>query len=407
MKRVLSVRDLAVTFPSERGPVEAVRGVDLDLFAGRTLALVGESGSGKSATATAIMGLLPPGARARGEVLLDNRNLLSLDDRRMSAVRGRRVGMVFQDPLSALTPIFPVGRQVADAVRVHTKVSKPAAWERALELLDLVGIPQPRRRAQDFPHQFSGGMRQRVVIALAIANNPDLIIADEPTTALDVTVQAQILEVLETAKAQTGAGVLLITHDLGVVAGHADEVAVMYAGRIVEQAPVLALFATPAMPYTLGLLGSVPTPVAPRRLPLVPIEGEPPSPAQRPAGCPFEPRCPLAREDCREKEPALVEFRPRHEVACVRAAEVIGRRPADVFTQAEEPPVEAVTATEPVLRVAGLSRTFPVTSGASTSVRERRSAWSASPAAARRRRCWRSCGCAPPSRGPWRSSESA
>ncbi|MDT4994917.1 MAG: glutathione transport system ATP-binding protein [Actinoplanes sp.] len=364
MKRVLSVRDLAVTFPSERGPVEAVRGVDLDLFAGRTLALVGESGSGKSATATAIMGLLPPGARARGEVLLDNRNLLSLDDRRMSAVRGRRVGMVFQDPLSALTPIFPVGRQVADAVRVHTKVSKPAAWERALELLDLVGIPQPRRRAQDFPHQFSGGMRQRVVIALAIANNPDLIIADEPTTALDVTVQAQILEVLETAKAQTGAGVLLITHDLGVVAGHADEVAVMYAGRIVEQAPVLALFATPAMPYTLGLLGSVPTPVAPRRLPLVPIEGEPPSPAQRPAGCPFEPRCPLAREDCREKEPALVEFRPRHEVACVRAAEVIGRRPADVFTQAEEPPVKAVTATEPVLRVAGLSRTFPVTSGA-------------------------------------------
>jgi peptide/nickel transport system ATP-binding protein len=363
--RVLSVRDLTVTFSSERGPVEAVRGVDLDLFAGRTLALVGESGSGKSATATAIMGLLPPGARARGEVVLDGQNnLLGLDDRRMSAVRGKRMGMVFQDPLSALTPIFPVGRQVADAVRVHTKVSKPAARERAVELLELVGIPQPRLRARDFPHQFSGGMRQRVVIALAIANNPDLIIADEPTTALDVTVQAQILEVLEAAKAETGAGVLLVTHDLGVVAGHADEVAVMYAGRIVERAPVGELFRTPTMPYTLGLLGSVPSPEATRRLPLVPIEGEPPSPAERPTGCPFEPRCPLAREDCREKEPALVEFQPRHEVACVRAAEVVGRRPADVFAHAEQPSGAAAAAGEPVLRLAGLSRAFPVTSGA-------------------------------------------
>ncbi|HET6479598.1 MAG TPA: ABC transporter ATP-binding protein [Actinoplanes sp.] len=361
---VLSIRDLAVTFPSERGPVEAVRGIGLDLFAGRTLALVGESGSGKSATAASIMGLLPVGAQARGEVLLGGRDLLALDDRRMSAVRGKRIGMVFQDPLSALTPIFSVGRQVADAVRVHTRVSKAAARERAVELLGLVGISQPRRRARDFPHQFSGGMRQRVVIALAIANNPDLIIADEPTTALDVTVQAQILEVLETAKAETGAAVLLITHDLGVVAGHADEVAVMYAGRIVERAEVRELFATPAMPYTLGLLGSMPAPDAGRRLPLVPIEGEPPSPAQRLPGCPFEPRCPLARADCRDKEPALTELRPLHQVACVRAEHVAGRRPGDVFGRAEQPPVDTPAAAEAVLRVVGLSRTFPVTSGA-------------------------------------------
>jgi peptide/nickel transport system ATP-binding protein len=364
MKPVLSVRDLSVTFPSEQGPVEAVRGVDLDLSAGRTLALVGESGSGKSATATAVMGLLPAGARATGEIVLDGPNLLGLDDRRMSAVRGKRIGMVFQDPLSALTPIFPVGRQVADAVRVHTRASRAAAWERAVELLELVGIPRPRQRARDFPHQFSGGMRQRVVIALAIANNPDLIIADEPTTALDVTVQAQILEVLETAKAETGAGVLLITHDLGVVAGHADEVAVMYAGRIVERAEVHDLFGAPTMPYTLGLLGSVPSPETAQRRPLVPIGGEPPSPGRRPPGCPFEPRCPLARDECREKEPALVEFLPRHEVACLRTAEVVGRRPADVFAEAARPPDVVAATAEPVLRVSGLSRTFPVTRGA-------------------------------------------
>jgi len=361
--QILSVRDLAVTFGSEQGPVEAVRGVDLDLFGGRTLALVGESGSGKSATAASIMGLLPAGARARGEVLLDGQNLLGLDDRRMSAVRGNRIGMVFQDPLSALTPIFPVGRQVADAIRVHSRVSKAAAWERAVGLLDLVGIPQPRRRARDFPHQFSGGMRQRVVIALAIANDPDLIIADEPTTALDVTVQAQILEVLEAAKAETGAAVLLITHDLGVVAGHADEVAVMYAGRIVERAGAGELFASPAMPYTLGLLGSVPSPEAGRRLPLVPIEGEPPSPGDRAPGCPFAPRCPLAREDCRPTEPALAEFRPGHEVACLHAAEAAGRRPGDVFGRIEESSSGVPADAEPVLRVAGLSRTYPVTSG--------------------------------------------
>jgi peptide/nickel transport system ATP-binding protein len=360
---VLSVRDLRVSFPSERGPIEAVRGIDFDVRPGRTLALVGESGSGKSATALSLIGLQPPNARVTGEVLLGGRQLVGLDDKAMSSVRGARIGMVFQDPLSALTPIYSVGRQLADAVRVHTRLSKADAWERAVELLDVVGIPRPRTRGRDFPHQFSGGMRQRVVIALAIANDPDVIVADEPTTALDVTVQAQILEVLETAKQRTGAGVVLITHDLSVVAGHADEVAVMYAGRIVERAPVDDLFAAPAMPYTLGLLGSVPRPDTRRRQPLVPIEGEPPSPLHRPAGCPFEPRCPLAVDACREKEPALVEVGAGHGSACVRTEEVAGRRPEDVFPRAEAGTLDGA-AGEVVLSVRGLRRTYPVTTGA-------------------------------------------
>ena len=361
---VLAVRDLRVSFPSERGPVEAVRGIDLDVHPGRTLALVGESGSGKSATALSLIGLQPPNARVTGSIALRGRELVGLDDRAMSGVRGRQVGMVFQDPLSALTPIYSVGRQVADAVRVHTRLPKAQAWERAVDLLDVVGIPRPRERARDFPHQFSGGMRQRVVIALAIANDPDVIIADEPTTALDVTVQAQILQVLEVAKEHTGAGVVLITHDLSVVAGHADEVAVMYAGRIVERAGVDDLFATPAMPYTLGLLGSVPEPDARRRQPLVPIEGEPPSPLHRPGGCPFAPRCPLVTDACRDAEPALVQVGAGHRAACIRTGEVIGRRPAEVFPRAL--PVDSADQVggEAVLRVRDLRRTFPITKGA-------------------------------------------
>jgi len=360
---LLSVRDLHVTFPSERGPVDAVRGVSFDIHPGRTLALVGESGSGKSAAAMSVVGLLPPAARVTGDVCLGDRSLLGLTDRQWSSVRGRRIGVVFQDPLSALTPILSVGRQLTDAVRVHTDLSKQRAWGRAVELLDLVGIPDPARRAREFPHQFSGGMRQRVVIALAIANDPDLIIADEPTTALDVTVQAQILDVLEVAKAETGAGVLLITHDLGVVAGHADDVAVMYAGRIVEQAPVTELYRTPAMPYTLGLIGSVPDPEAARRRPLVPIEGEPPSPLDRAPGCPFAPRCPLVEDACREAEPALVPVATGHTVACRRSDQVVSRRPDEVFPGAVAADHGALGA-EAVLRVSGLGRTYPVTKGA-------------------------------------------
>ncbi|TDQ00256.1 ABC transporter ATP-binding protein [Labedaea rhizosphaerae] len=359
---LLSVRDLHVTFPSERGPVEAVRGVSFDIHRGRTLALVGESGSGKSATAMAAVGLLPPNAKITGEVSLDGRELLGLSDRQWSGVRGKRIGVVFQDPLSALTPILSIGRQLADAVRVHTDLSKKQAWTRAVELLDLVGIADPATRAQEFPHQFSGGMRQRVVIALAIANDPDLIIADEPTTALDVTVQAQILDVLEVAKAETGAGVLLITHDLGVVAGHADDVAVMYAGRIVERAPVKRLYRAPAMPYTLGLIGSVPDPHATHRRPLVPIDGEPPSPLDRPPGCPFAPRCPLVVDACRAAEPELIPIEDEHTVACIRAEDVVGQRPDEVFEGALAAPARAVDA-EPVLRVRGLGKTFPITKG--------------------------------------------
>jgi glutathione transport system ATP-binding protein len=362
-KPLLSVRDLHVTFPSEQGPVDAVRGVSFDIQRGRTLALVGESGSGKSATAMSAVGLLPPNAKVTGEVQLDDRQLLGLSDRQWSGIRGKRIGVVFQDPLSALTPILSIGRQLADAVRVHTDLSKRQAWDRAVELIDLVGIADPAGRAREFPHQFSGGMRQRVVIALAIANDPDLIIADEPTTALDVTVQAQILEVLEVAKAETGAGVLLITHDLGVVAGHADDVAVMYAGRIVEQAAVTELYRAPAMPYTLGLIGSVPDPHADRRQPLVPIDGEPPEPLHRPPGCPFAPRCPLAIDACREAEPDLIPLADAaHTVACIRAEHVVGRRPEQVFEGAVAAGPDKVDA-EPVLRVTGLGKTFPITKG--------------------------------------------
>ena len=228
---LLSVRDLRVSFPSEAGRVDAVRGVSFDIHRGRTLGIVGESGSGKSVTSMAVMGLLPDYAAVTGEVAMGGTDLLTLDDKKMSAVRGRRIGMIFQDPLSSLTPIFSVGRQIVEALQVHQDISGPAAWKRAVELLDLVGIPQPDKRVKAFPHEFSGGMRQRVVIAIAIANDPDLIIADEPTTALDVTVQAQILDVLKTAQRETGAAVIMITHDLGVVAGSADDVMVMYAGR--------------------------------------------------------------------------------------------------------------------------------------------------------------------------------
>ncbi|MEU3520050.1 ABC transporter ATP-binding protein [Streptomyces sp. NPDC006654] len=368
---VLSVRDLNVSFPSEAGPVRAVRDVSFDVHAGRTLGIVGESGSGKSATAMGIMGLLPGSASVSGRVLLGGRDLVGLDDRRLSAVRGNDIGMVFQDPLSALTPIFSVGRQLSDALRVHQKLTKQAAWNRAVELLDLVGIPDPRRNARSFPHEFSGGMRQRVVIALAMANSPSVIVADEPTTALDVTVQAQILDVLRTAQAETGAALVLITHDLGVVAGHADDVAVMYAGRIVEQATAQELFARPTMPYTIGLLGAVPRPEARSDHPLVPIAGEPPSLVGLPAGCSFADRCPAAVGSCRTDEPELTTVPGHGQVACLRADEIAdGTLAADaLFPQAAEaegqagPGPGAGAGAETVLRVAGLTKTFPLTKG--------------------------------------------
>ncbi|WP_409235425.1 dipeptide ABC transporter ATP-binding protein [Streptomyces sp. PA5.6] len=364
---VLSVRDLRISFPSEAGPVEAVRGVSFDLLPGRTLGIVGESGSGKSATAMGIMGLLPPAADVRGQVRLGDQELTGLDDRALSRIRGNAIGMVFQDPLSALTPIFSVGRLLSDALRVHQNLSRKAAWEQAVELLDLVGIPDARRRAASFPHQFSGGMRQRVVIAMAIANRPRVLVADEPTTALDVTVQAQILDVLRLAQRETGAGLVLITHDLGVVAGHADDVAVMYAGRFVEKADVHGLFRRPTMPYTARLLAAVPTVDGGVRRPLVPIGGEPPALSGLPDGCPFASRCAVALDACRAEEPELRHVTGHGDVACLRAAEIAdgtldpagGAVPADGEADSGRIPGGDV-----VLRVEDLVKTFPVTKGA-------------------------------------------
>ncbi|MEA2670172.1 MAG: glutathione transport system ATP-binding protein, partial [Chloroflexota bacterium] len=370
MSEVLSVSDLTVSFPSEAGTVRAVRGISYSVAPGEVLGIVGESGSGKSVSALAVMGLLPRTARVGGSVRFHGEELLGLGDRQLSLIRGRGVAMVFQDPLSALTPVYTVGDQIAEAVSVHTAVSRQQAARRAVELLELVGIPEPATRARAFPHEFSGGMRQRVMIAMAMANNPDLIIADEPTTALDVTIQAQVLEVLKTAQRATGAAIVMITHDLGVIAGFADRVMVMYAGRPVEEAPVDDLFYRPRMPYTLGLLGSLPRIDAVERQPLTPLEGSPPSLVDLPQGCPFAPRCPLRIDVCVEREPPLAHtLDPRHIAACHRHAEIEARGlgPADVFPAplAGEPAVAAVPreSRRAVLEVKGLERHYPLTRG--------------------------------------------
>src|SRR4051794_30367340 len=302
---ILAVQGLEVTFPGRTGDVRAVRGIDYELRPGEVLGIVGESGSGKSASATAVAGLLPAHAVVTGSAQLAGEELLGLDDAGMARIRGKRIAMVFQDPLSALTPVYTVGDQISEAVRIHNDVSKEAARERTVELLKLVGIPNAADRASAFPHEFSGGMRQRVMIAMANANDPDVILADEPTTALDVTIQAQVLEVLRTAREVTGAAIMMITHDLSVIAGFAQRVAVMYAGRIVEQGTVDDVFYGPRMPYTMGLLGAIPRVDASGKSPLVPIEGSPPSLANIPAGCPFRPRCPLVIDVCAEVEPPL------------------------------------------------------------------------------------------------------
>ncbi|GAA1311746.1 ABC transporter ATP-binding protein [Pseudonocardia xinjiangensis] len=368
---VLSVRDLEVSFPSEAGRVHAVRGVGFDLYPGRTLGIVGESGSGKSVTSMAVMGLLPDYAAVRGSVTLGTRELLGLDDRQMSEIRGRELGMVFQDPLAALTPIFTVGRQVVEALQIHQDLDRNAAWKRAVELLDLVGIPNAAARARSFPHEFSGGMRQRVVIAMAIANGPRVLVADEPTTALDVTVQAQILDVLQLARAETGAALILITHDLGVVAGTADDVLVMYAGRPVERAPVGELFARPRMPYTIGLLGAVPRVDSAERRPLLPITGNPPLLVDLPAGCPFEPRCPISVAECAVEEPVLTPVSPdgEHAAACIRAGHIAdGRVDGAAIYPVPRAPVAPAAAIPrerrpAVLELDGVSKTFPLLKG--------------------------------------------
>jgi peptide/nickel transport system ATP-binding protein len=362
---LLEVTDLAVTFASDTEDVTAVRGLNLRVDAGEVVAVVGESGSGKSATAMSVIGLLPPHAEVSGSVRLDGTELLGLDDAQMSRIRGKKIGTVFQDPMSALTPVYTVGDQIAEALQTHQRgIGRAAARARAVELLDLVGIAQPDRRARSFPHELSGGERQRVVIAIAIANDPDLLICDEPTTALDVTVQAQILDVLKTARDVTGAGVLIITHDLGVVAEFADRAQVMYAGRVVEVAPVETLYRDRRMPYTAGLLGSVPRLDAPQGTRLVPIQGAPPSLAALPPGCPFAPRCPLAIDECRTAEPPLIEVGADHTAACIRTDDVAGRTAAEVYgVSTESPPVDPDPDAAVVIRVTDLVKTYNLTKG--------------------------------------------
>ncbi|MEW6582045.1 MAG: ABC transporter ATP-binding protein [Actinomycetota bacterium] len=316
---LLQVRDLRVRFATDDGVVEAVDGVDVAVERGETLAIVGESGSGKTVTALAVMRLVPqpPGRIAGGRVLLDGTDLLALPEARMRAVRGNDVAMIFQDPMTALNPVFTIGYQLREPLRLHQGLGREPANRRAAELLRRVGIADGARRLGDYPHQFSGGQRQRIMIAMALACSPSLLIADEPTTALDVTVQAQILDLMRELQRDVGAGILLITHDLGVVARVADRVAVMYAGRIVEEGPAEAIFHAPAHPYTVGLLDSIPRLDAERGERLVPIPGSPPSLIAKPPGCAFHPRCRLRREGCDSVVPPLREVSPGHAAACV------------------------------------------------------------------------------------------
>jgi oligopeptide/dipeptide ABC transporter ATP-binding protein len=314
---LLSVEDLRVHFHTDNGVVRAVDGVSWDVRPGETLGIVGESGSGKSVSAMAIMGLVPsPPARfPSGRIMFRGEDLLSASEARLRALRGKEVSMIFQDPLTALNPVFKVGSQIAEVIRVHEKMSSSAAKERAVELLAEVGIPNPRGRAKEYPHQFSGGMRQRAMIAMALVHNPDVLIADEPTTALDVTVQAQILELIDDVKQRFDIGVILITHDLGVVAETATHVMVMYAGRAMEYGPADQIFNAAQHPYTWGLLESMPT-VEKRLDVLVPIEGSPPSLLRPPQGCPFHPRCKYRFEPCDSKLPPLVPIPGGHPDAC-------------------------------------------------------------------------------------------
>jgi oligopeptide/dipeptide ABC transporter ATP-binding protein len=329
-RAVLTVERLEVDFGTKEGVVHAVRGIDFELQIGEVLGIVGESGSGKSVTALATMGLLPKSADVRGSIKFKERELVGLKEKHLTGVRGTGVSMIFQDPMTSLNPVYTIGWQIAEAILAHQEVSKEDAWKRSVELLRKVGIPFPEERINNYPHEFSGGMRQRAVIAIAMANDPEVILADEPTTALDVTVQAQVLDSLKTALSETGAALLLITHDLGVIAGLADQVLVMYAGRPVEVGTVEDIFYRPSMPYTIGLLGSLPRLDAEGRERLRQIPGAPPSILGDRVGCPFAPRCPLAQDVCRETEPDLqvvesvTSASGQHRAAC-HFAEEVGR----------------------------------------------------------------------------------
>ena len=316
---LLDIEDLSVSFRTDRGTVRAVQGVSLDVRPGETLAIVGESGSGKSVTALSILGLLgDAGSVDGGRIVFDGRDLLALDDDAIRDIRGDRIAMIFQEPMSSLNPVLTVGKQVAEPIRLHRRVPWREAYARATELLERVRIPDAAHRLGDYPHHFSGGMRQRVMIAMALACQPRLIIADEPTTALDVTVQAQILALLKELTREADSALILITHDLGVVARYADRVAVMYAGRIVETAPAGTLYAAPAHPYTEGLMASIPGVDGAIGTRLPTIEGQPPDLAGLPPGCPFAPRCQHAFDTCRTVPPPLEQVGDRHMRACYR-----------------------------------------------------------------------------------------
>ncbi|MEI8239553.1 MAG: ABC transporter ATP-binding protein [Actinomycetota bacterium] len=319
---LLEVSNLSVEFPTEDGVVKAVRNVSFSVDRGQVLGIVGESGSGKSVTSMAVMGLLPRSAGITGNVKLDGIDLLQLAPKQRGAYRGKRMGMIFQDPMTSLNPVYSIGWQLAEAVRTHNDLSRKGAKQRAVELLDLVGIPQAAKRVDNYPHEFSGGMRQRVMIAMAMANSPDLLIADEPTTALDVTVQAQVLETLHDIQERSGIAIILITHDLGVVAGMADRMLVMYAGTVVEDGTVDEIFYEPRMPYTAGLLGAIPREGSDNRR-LNQIKGTTPSLLNLKPGCKFSSRCPLVQDRCRVSEPPLaVTSSPTHLAACHRSDEM-------------------------------------------------------------------------------------
>ena len=325
---LLSVEDLKVRFSTDDGIVHAVDGITYTVEAGQTLGIVGESGSGKTVSSLTTLGLTrQQGAAIEGRIVFEGRDLVALGDDELRKIRGNDIAMIFQDPLSSLHPFFKVGKQLMEAVLTHRSVGKAAARARAVELLKLVGIPDPERRVDQYPHEFSGGMRQRVMIAMALANEPKLLIADEPTTALDVTVQAQILALLDELQSRLGMAIIVITHDLGVVAEITDNIAVMYAGRIVERAPTDAIFGSPQHPYTWGLLKSIPRLDTPRDEELVPIAGRPPSLIRRPSGCFFHPRCPYVRDAHKRIDPKLEQVTgdPGHFAACLLSTEVRGR----------------------------------------------------------------------------------
>ncbi len=318
MEPLLEVRDLRTQFFTQDGVVKAVDGVSFHLMPGETLGLVGESGCGKSITALSIMRLIPspPGKIVSGEILFEGEDILKMSDDEVRSIRGRKIAMIFQDPMTSLNPVLTINRQISEALELHLGMSKQQARQRAIELLKMVGIPNAEQRVDQYPHQFSGGMRQRVMIAMALSCNPSLLIADEPTTALDVTIQAQILDLIRNLQREHNTALILITHDLGVVAGMTDRINVMYAGHIVESAPTEELFENPKHPYTVGLLNSIPRLDAPRKERLNPIRGLPPDLIDLADMCPFVPRCDFAREKCSEKNPPLFDVNPVHRSAC-------------------------------------------------------------------------------------------